>query len=94
METDNGGNAIGLMAEGKLGAWCSGTWNAENVKAALGDNYAATKLPTINLNGVDGQLKSFADYKYIGVNMNTDPEAMEAAQAERKGTRLNSSPIQ
>lgn len=81
METDNGANAIDAFSKGKLGAWCSGTWNAENVKAALGDNYGATKLPTIGLDGVDSQLKSFADYKYIGVNMNTDPEAMEAAQA-------------
>lgn len=80
-ETDNGANALNAFAEGKLGAWCSGTWNADKVLEALGDNYAATKLPTINVNGTDCQMKSFADYKYIGVNMNTDPEAMEAAQA-------------
>lgn len=78
-ETDNGANAIDAFTNGKLGAWCSGTWNAENVKAALGDNYAATKLPTITIDGTDKQLKSFADYKYIGVNMNT--QYMEAAQA-------------
>lgn len=81
METENGANAIDALTKGKLGAWCSGTWNAENIQKALGDNYAATKLPTISLDGQDSQLKSFADYKYIGVNMNTDPEAMEAAQA-------------
>lgn len=79
LETDNGANAIDAFTNGKLGAWCSGTWNAESVKAALGDNYAATKLPTITLNGQDSQLKSFADYKYIGVNMNT--ENMDVAQA-------------
>ena len=78
-ETDNGANAIDAFTNGKLGAWCSGTWNAESVKAALGDNYAATKLPTITIDGTDKQLKSFADYKYIGVNMNT--QYMEAAQA-------------
>jgi arabinogalactan oligomer/maltooligosaccharide transport system substrate-binding protein len=80
-ETDQGANAITAFTEGKLGAWCSGTWNAEKVAAALGDNYAATKLPTIKINGVDSQMKSFADYKYIGVNMNTNPDSMEAAQA-------------
>ena len=80
-ETDNGANAISKFTEGKLGAWCSGTWNADKVKEALGDNYAATKLPTITLNGKEGQMKSFADYKYIGVNMNTNPDAMAAAQA-------------
>lgn len=80
-ETDNGANALQGFKEGTLGAWCSGTWHAESVKEALGDHYAATKLPTISLNGTDCQLKSFADYKYIGVNMNTDSNAMEAAQA-------------
>ncbi len=80
-ETDQGANVLAALTEGKLGAWCSGTWNAEAVQKALGDNYAATKLPTININGTDRQLKSFADYKYIGVNMNTDAEKMEAAQA-------------
>lgn len=79
LETDDGANALDAFANGKLGAWCSGTWNAEKVKEALGDNYAATKLPTITLDGTDKQLKSFADYKYIGVNMNT--QYMEAAQA-------------
>lgn len=78
-ETDNGANAIDAFANGKLGAWCSGTWNAEKVKEALGDNYAATKLPTITIDGEDKQLKSFADYKYVGVNMNT--ENMDVAQA-------------
>lgn len=80
-ETDQGANVLAALAEGKLGAWCSGTWNAEAVQKALGDNYAATKLPTIKINGTDCQLKSFADYKYIGVNMNTDADKMEAAQA-------------
>lgn len=81
METENGANAIEQLEKGNLGAWCSGTWNAEAVKKALGDNYAATKLPTINLNGTDCQLTSFADYKYIGVSMNPQGETMKAAQA-------------
>lgn len=80
-ETDNGANAIAAFKDGKLGAWCSGTWQAESVKKALGDNYAAVKLPTITIDGKESQLKSFADYKYIGVNINTDAESMEAAQA-------------
>ena len=37
-------------------------------KEALGDNYGATKLPTININGEDKQLSNFADFKLIGVN--------------------------
>lgn len=81
LETDNGANAIEGFTNGTLGAWCSGTWNAESVQKALGDNYAATKLPTININGTDSQLKSFADYKYIGVSMNPEGDQMAAAQA-------------
>lgn len=81
LQTEDAANAIEGFTNGTLGAWCSGTWNAEAVKTALGENYAATKLPTININGTDSQLKSFADYKYIGVSMNPEGDTMAAAQA-------------
>jgi arabinogalactan oligomer/maltooligosaccharide transport system substrate-binding protein len=48
LDEDNG-NILTAFADGKLGAACSGTWNAEAIKEALGDNYAATKLPTIQI---------------------------------------------
>ncbi|HKL79118.1 MAG TPA: extracellular solute-binding protein, partial [Mobilitalea sp.] len=65
------GNILTAFANGTLGAACSGTWNAETIKEALGDNYAATKLPTINVGGADQQLSNFADFKLIGVNSQT-----------------------
>ncbi len=68
---DADGLAGSLMGEGKLGALCSGTWSAETLQKALGDNYAATKLPTINVGGTDYQLSNFADFKAFGVNSNT-----------------------
>lgn len=74
------GNAKALMSEGKLAALCSGTWDADTVKEALGDNYAATKLPTINVGGEDKQLSNFADFKLVGVNSQVDSEAAMAAQ--------------
>ena len=74
------GNAKAAMAEGKLAALCSGTWDADTIKEALGDNYAATKLPTINVGGEDKQLSNFADFKLVGVNSQVDPEAAMAAQ--------------
>jgi arabinogalactan oligomer/maltooligosaccharide transport system substrate-binding protein len=79
---DADGLAGSLMSEGKLGALCSGTWSAETLKAALGDNYAATKLPTIKIDGTDYQLSNFADFKAFGVNSNTQypKPAMELAQ--------------
>lgn len=75
-------NDIALLADGKLGATCSGTWTAENIKKALGDNFAATKLPTVNIGGSDVQLSNFADFKLVGVKANTKfaKPAMELAE--------------
>ena len=64
-------NILSMFENGTLAAACSGTWNAQAIQDALGENYAATKLPTINLNGVDKQLSNFADFKLIGVNSQT-----------------------
>lgn len=78
---DAEGLAGSLMKEGKLGALCSGTWAADTLKEALGEDYAACKLPTIRLNGKDCQLSNFADFKAFGVNSRTEnPKlAMEVA---------------
>jgi arabinogalactan oligomer / maltooligosaccharide transport system substrate-binding protein len=54
--------------DGKLAAAVSGTWNATSIKQGLGSNYAATKLPTINLDGKDVNMGSFANFKLYGVN--------------------------
>lgn len=70
LEEDQG-NILNEFANGTLGAACSGTWNAENIKEALGENYAATKLPSIRINGQDLQLSNFADFKLVGVNSQT-----------------------
>ena len=63
-------------------AFVSGTWNAAAVKEYLGENYAATKLPTININGKDIQLSSMANFKLYGVNSQTKHpiEALALAQ--------------
>ncbi|MBP1754038.1 MAG: extracellular solute-binding protein family 1 [Firmicutes bacterium] len=67
-----------LFKEGKLGAVCSGTWSAADYKAALGENYAATKLPTITVDGTDYQLSNFADFKAFGVKSSTKyPQAAQ-----------------
>ncbi len=65
-----------------IAAGVSGTWTAEAIKQKLGDNYAATKLPTFTLNGKQVQLKSFAGYKLMGVNSATKhpKEAMMLAE--------------
>ena len=43
--------ALSNMKKGNCAAFCGGTWNAADVKKALGDNYAATKLPEITIRG-------------------------------------------
>lgn len=68
---DADGLAGSLLAEGKLAALCSGTWSAESIENALGENYGACKLPTINIDGKDYQLRNFADFKAFGVNAMT-----------------------
>ncbi len=45
-----------------------GSWNTNADQKALGDNFGAAKLPTINVDGTDKQLVSLFGYKYIGVN--------------------------
>ena len=59
-----------------IGAGIDGSWNAKNVAAALGDDYGAAKLPTINVDGVETDIISMNGYKLLGVNDYSDfPEA-------------------
>lgn len=51
-----------------LGAGVDGSWNTVVNQDALGENFGAAKLPTINVNGTDKQLISMFGYKYLGVN--------------------------
>lgn len=50
------------------GAGIDGSWNTMVNQTALGDNFGAAKLPTINVNGEDKQMISLLGYKFIGVN--------------------------
>lgn len=56
---------------GDIAAGVSGTWNAEDIKSILGNNYAATKLPTFTLGSQQVQMGSFAGYKLVGINSQT-----------------------
>jgi arabinogalactan oligomer/maltooligosaccharide transport system substrate-binding protein len=65
-----------------IAAGVSGTWNQDTIKAALGDNYAAAKLPTFSVGGSQKQMGSFAGYKVIGINSQTKSptDAMDLAE--------------
>jgi arabinogalactan oligomer/maltooligosaccharide transport system substrate-binding protein len=75
-----GGNHAQLFSTGAIIATLTGTWEANNIKTALGANYAATKLPTFT-NGLNQQqqMGSFTGAKLVGVNAFTEfPEAAHA----------------
>lgn len=65
-----------------IAAAVTGAWNATAAQDLLGENYAATKLPTFTLNGEEVQMSSFAGYKLVGVNSQTEfpTDAMDLAE--------------
>ena len=65
--------------DGTIVAGVSGAWNADAMKTNLGDNYAATKLPTFTAGGEQVQMSSFGGYKLIGVNSQTKSDVMVVA---------------
>ncbi|MBD5463504.1 MAG: extracellular solute-binding protein [Lachnospiraceae bacterium] len=76
---DQDGAGIAGLRDGSINAIFSGTWDAASVQEALGDNMGVAALPTANIGGAAGQLKSFMGSKAIGVNPNC--ENMEVAMA-------------
>lgn len=69
---DADGAGIAGLRDGSVNAIFSGTWDAEGVKEALGDNMGVAALPTVNIGGTEGQMKSFMGSKAIGVNPNAE----------------------
>lgn len=76
---DADGSGMGAMKAGDTDVLFSGTWDVNNVKEALGDNYAAAKLPTYKLDGKDVQMDAFAGSKAVAYNPNAK-NAKAAAQ--------------
>lgn len=71
------------FADGSIAAAVTGTWNATEIQKSLGDNYAATKLPSICLsNGESVQLGGMANFKIMGVNSETKNPLDAMALAE------------
>lgn len=57
-----------MKANGDLVAFVDGTWDAKPISEAYGEGYAATKLPTFQIDGKDIQMGSYAGYKFVGVS--------------------------
>lgn len=76
---DADGAGLAGLRDGKVNAVFSGTWDSASVKEALGDNMGVAALPTVNIGGNEGTLKSFMGSKAIAVNPNA--KDMEVAMA-------------
>lgn len=80
---DDAGSGMAGLGDGSIGAIFSGTWDYENVVKALGEeNVGICQLPTINVDGKDYALKSFAGSKAIGVNPNCENQKVAVAFAQ------------
>ncbi len=74
------------LADGSVDAFFSGTWDAEKVKKALGDNWAAAVPPTIKIDGAEKQITPFGGSKAIAVNPNSAQPKAAAALAAYLGS--------
>lgn len=75
-------DGAGLAGLGdSVAAVFSGTWDAENVKEKLGDNMGVAALPTVTIDGKEGQMKSFIGSKAIGVNPNAENQQVAMSLA-------------
>lgn len=69
------------FADGSCGAGVDGTWDIASDSEKLGENFGATKLPTINVNGEDKTMISIYGYKSVGVKATTKYPLTSAALA-------------
>jgi len=56
----------------------SGTWNYENAKTILGDNFGVADLPSFEVNGTEYHLGNFNGCKLMGVKPQTDAKRAAA----------------
>ena len=76
---DADGSALAGIRDGSVKAMFTGSWDANAIKEALGDNMGVTSLPTYTINGEEKQMLAYAGSKAIGVNSHS--EYMEQAVA-------------
>lgn len=65
--------------DGTMIAAVSGTWMEADLKAAIGDNLRAAKLPSYHIDGDAYQMTSFTGSKVYAVNRFVEPEYQEMA---------------
>lgn len=62
------GTGLAGLRDGSISAIFSGSWDANAVEEALGENMGAAALPSFTLNGEQKQMMSYAGSKAVGVN--------------------------
>lgn len=83
---DSQGAGKSGIINGTVSAMFSGTWDANDISEALGDNFGAAPLPTITINGEEKQLRSFAGSKAVAANPNCDNPEVAVALAAYLGS--------
>ena len=73
----NTGYGAQMMAYGEADATFSGWWDYEMLVQFYGDKLGVAPMPTIEINGMDCQMKAFAGSKCVGVN--PDAENVQVA---------------
>ncbi|MBE6024212.1 MAG: extracellular solute-binding protein [Cellulosilyticum sp.] len=63
--------AAAQFEAGTLGAYVAGPWKTETYKGVLGDNFGVAELPSLNFNGEEKHMASFAGFKIYCVKSNT-----------------------
>lgn len=76
---DADGSGLAGLRDGSVKAMFTGSWDANAIKEALGENMAVSSLPTYTINGQEKQMLAYAGSKAIGVNAHS--ECMEQAVA-------------
>lgn len=84
---DDNGSGLAQIKSGKVDVLFSGNWDAATVKKALGDNFAATQLPTANIDGSAKQLRSFSGSKAAAYNPSSKNPKVAAQFAAFLGSK-------
>jgi arabinogalactan oligomer/maltooligosaccharide transport system substrate-binding protein len=77
--TGSNDKIIAGFQDGTMIAAVSGTWMEADLKAAIGENLRATKLPEYHIDGDAYQMTSFTGSKVYAVNRYVEPEYQEMA---------------
>ena len=83
---DANGAGLDGLRNGNVVAMFSGTWDANGVAEALGENYAAAPAPSITIGGELKQMLPFSGSKALGVNPNSKNPAAAVALAAFLGS--------